>query len=88
MTRAEILNAAIDSGLCNKNLSDLESEYLVTDYGFSTNEVLKFAELVALTEREACASVCEQHIANQVRAGMQPNYKRAAINCAKAIRDR
>jgi hypothetical protein len=39
-------------------------------------------------EREACAKVCEEHIAEQVRAGIQPNYKQAAKNCAKLIRKR
>jgi hypothetical protein len=44
-----------------------------------------FVQLVALSEREACAKVCDDIYAE---AGWHPLIKSAAKNCGSAIRER
>lgn len=54
MTDKDILRMAHDAELTDSDLG----EWMV-DYGYSKDQIKKFAELVAAAEREACAQVCE-----------------------------
>lgn len=54
MTDKDILRMAHDAELTDPDLG----EWMV-DYGYSKDQIKKFAELVAAAEREACAQVCE-----------------------------
>lgn len=54
MTEKDILRMAHDAELTDSDLG----EWMV-DYGYSKDQIKKFAELVAAAEREACARVCE-----------------------------
>lgn len=54
MTEKDILRMAHDAELTDSDLG----EWMV-DYGYSKDQIKKFAELVAAAEREACAQVCE-----------------------------
>lgn len=52
MTEKDILRMAHDAELTDPDLG----EWMV-DYGYSKDQIKKFAELVAAAEREACARV-------------------------------
>jgi len=71
MTDDEILAMAHDAELTDSDLG----EWMV-DYGYSKDQIKKFAELVAAAEREACAQVCESWGGR--------DYEK----CATAIRER
>jgi hypothetical protein len=71
MTQDEIIKMAWDSGAYTHRL---------TMWGFSLENLERFAKLVAAKEREACAKVCDAFQARDV--GMQP------AECAGAIRAR
>lgn len=47
-----IREMAITSGLCDKDLS--REDKLMTDYGNVTEEIAKFANMIAAAEREEC----------------------------------
>ncbi len=79
MTYDEIIKLAGEVGLTDKDLGDG-----MTDYGDSSAEIVRFAELVAANERDACAKVCDV-MGNVLRI----EYKGSAANhCAAAIRAR
>lgn len=71
MTEKDILRMAHDAELTDPELG----EWMV-DYGYSKDQIKKFAELVAAAEREACAQVCESWGGR--------DYEK----CATAIRER
>ena len=52
MTHDDIIRMAQKAGLTDPDLGEC-----VTDYGDATEGVLRFAELVAAAEREACAEL-------------------------------
>jgi len=61
MKAEEIINLALDCGIGDCDLSH-RGESVVTDYGNSTDDVLRFAAKIAEIEREACARLCEELI--------------------------
>ena len=52
MNKDEIMQLGIQAKLCNQN-GDINEEY---DY---EEEIIAFANLIAATEREACAKLCD-----------------------------
>jgi hypothetical protein len=52
------------------------------DWVCTTEEIQRFAQLIAAHEREACAKVCES------LAGQQWVTREAALECSDAIRAR
>lgn len=55
MTDAEILAMANEAGLTEPCFKDW-----CIDYGYAEDEIKRFAALVAVKEREACATLCEE----------------------------
>ena len=54
MTDAEILKLSVETGLCDSALSSLDKDYVMTDYGGATDEVLAFARaILAIAANEA-----------------------------------
>ena len=74
MTHDDIIRMAQKAGLTDPDLGEC-----VTDYGDATEGVLRFAELVAAAEREACAQVAEK---------MLRHYTQAVTGVPEAIRAR
>lgn len=70
MTRDDIIKLATDAGVSIRGHYD--------ETGSTPAELQRFAELVAATEREECAALCDRFQARDV--GMQP------AECAAAIR--
>jgi hypothetical protein len=73
MTQDEIIKMAWDSGAYT---------HRITAWGFSLENLERFAAAIAAKEREACAKVCEQHPDGMTMLGG------AYVACAKAIRAR
>ena len=78
MTKDDITRMARETGCLNV------ADYGRKSYEFQPEELERFAELVAATEREACAKVCEN---GTFLHDFSPEavYSRA---CARAIRAR
>ena len=78
MTQDEIIEMAMEEAefVSHGKPSDEESELFVC----TDKDIVRFANLVAAKEREACAKVCDSFQARDV--GMQP------AECAGAIRAR
>ncbi len=60
MKKEDIWKMALDSGLCDPDLS--RSDQICTDYGDATDAVEKFVAMVASAEREECADIAESFI--------------------------
>ena len=73
MDREEIIRMAREAGF-----EVYETDVWITD-GWWTEELERFAALVAAAEREACAKACD---------GMDHNGVMIAADCAAAIRAR
>ena len=73
MDKEEIIRMAREAGF-----QVYETDVWITD-GWWTEELERFAALVAAAEREACAKVCD---------GMDHNGVMIAADCAAAIRAR
>ena len=56
MTQDDIIRMAREAGVTDPTLGEC-----VTDYGDATEDLERFAALVAAAEREACAKVCEEY---------------------------
>lgn len=78
ITRDEMIKMAREAGF-NVEENGAINDGIETAADFS-NELARFAALVAAAEREACASICDRFQARDV--GMQP------AECAAAIRAR
>jgi len=83
MTKEDIIRMALESKSCVK--TDCNGVRLIAD-GL---DIERFAALVAATEREACAKVCED-IYNDPKDnnGYDCYYTRPYLECAEAIRAR
>lgn len=82
MNRAELFNLAHDAGFVvnfKEKQIGIQTGFLVKD---CTGEIERFAALVAATEREACAKVCE----SSAPSIGNTNYGTACNECAGKIR--
>ena len=73
MTQDEIIKMAWDSGAYT---------HRIAAWGFSLENLERFAAAIAAKEREACAKVCEEHLDGLSMIGG------AFVTCASAIRVR
>jgi hypothetical protein len=80
MTKEDIVRMAQEAGWKNLKNFDSEMQEFILMGNFKDLEV--FAALVASTEREACAKVCDEYAQNS------SNPMNFAENCAKSIRAR
>lgn len=80
MTRDEIIRMAREAGYSIRQFDGVDEVMDGDNYHIQTDEVEKFAALIAAAEREACAEICDRFQARDV--GMQP------AECAGAIRAR
>ena len=78
MNKDEIMQLGMQAKLCSQS-GDINDEY---DY---EEEIIAFANLVAAAEREACAKLVDEEMADY-RYGTPPNI--ALNNAAAAIRAR
>lgn len=86
MTQQEIISMAREAGFAIESWADGQ-HVSVCNYGTEidiTNEILRFAALVAAHEREACAKVCEEVGGSIYVSGRS----QGADFCAAAIRAR
>ena len=83
MTDKDILRMAHDAELTDSDLG----EWMV-DYGYSKDQIKKFAELVAAAEREACAQVCDHYAHAKDYGGNTYMRSQDCKNAATAIRAR
>jgi len=83
MNRDDIIRMAREAGLLLIGTAD-GSEAVYTWPQGITDEIERFAALVAAAEREACAKVCEEN-ADDLSEG---DWDSACINCADHIRAR
>jgi hypothetical protein len=83
MTDKDILRMAHDAELTDSDLG----EWMV-DYGYSKDQIKKFAELVAAAEREACAQVCDYYATALDYGGSPYTHSRECKQAAAAIRAR
>ena len=81
MKREDIIRMAREAGATKVDAED--PQCWVGAIAFETDELERFAALVAAAEREACAKVCETH------AAANTSWTKAAVkDCADAIRAR
>ena len=80
-----IIAAAIEAGIGDKDLSDSVKCICVSDYGDISQEVLRFAEMIAEKEREACAKVCETSC---LRSKNASEYNAVCMKMSNSIRAR
>lgn len=66
-----------------EEIIDLAREYTVGGLEFDEEGLLRFVEIIAAEEREACAKVCESEIEK-----VKPAYSVTAENALKSIRAR
>ena len=78
MTRDDVLNMAVTSGLYSNNPRTPFTGNIVV------RRLEKFAELVAAHERKACARLCDPELGIKY----SPNTESARKRCAAAIRSR
>ena len=83
MTDKDILRMAHDAELTDSDLG----EWMV-DYGYSKDQIKKFAELVAAAEREACAQVCDHYAHAKDYGGNEYMRSHECQLAANAIRAR
>ena len=83
MTRDDIIRMAGEAGFMSNSLGMTYTSGALPDL------LERFAALVAATEREECAKVCETGIPDGPENGCCPTFwDEAAEACAKAIRAR
>jgi hypothetical protein len=86
MNRDDIIRMAVEAGFLTNELGS----YLISPYTFEDQDLFdefeRFAELVAATEREACAALCFQ-MWNDSLDRRKLNHPDAE-DCAAAIRAR
>ena len=83
MTKDEIIQLAEDCGIRHRYYEIPVSRKGIVTVESCTDRLLKFADLVAEMEREACAKVCEELVLAYVG-----NASATANQCATAIRAR
>jgi hypothetical protein len=88
MTKEEILTIADQAGIIPWKKLEWVGQHAKlseSDEGLDGDLacLLQFANLIAATEREACAKLCEEEIAR-----IKPYYSVTAENCVKLIRSR
>jgi len=81
MTRDDIIRMAHEAQ--GTSIPSLNNETI--HFGFLTEELERFAALVAAHEREACAKLCDEFVKNWDVYG---HLAEGADECAKAIRAR
>ncbi len=79
MNRDDIIRMAKEAGWVRPN-------HVSNPWSGSTEELERFAALVAAAEREACAKVCEDLDESDTR--FRHDYMRGTLDCAEAIRAR
>ena len=88
MTKDEIIQMAEDCGISHRYYEIPVSKKGVVTVESCTDRLLKFAELIAEMEREACAKVLDE-MADQMVADMEPSTEIAWVrNRAEFIRAR
>ena len=85
MNREDIIRMAREAGV------SIRSHYDET--GSTPQELLRFAALVAAAERDACAKVCDETLAQHYMKQTIPErdealFLAACVDCAAAIRAR
>ena len=84
MSQDEIIVIAQEAGIPYENIVFLASDRCETGMEL----LVRFANLVADAEREACAKVCEYRAMALDYSGNQYVRDHAAIDCARSIRVR
>jgi len=85
MNRDEIIRLAMKAGLLDK--VDCSDDYFIPGDAF-VEEIEAFAKLVAETEREACAKLCEETARHNEEVGCDIDLLIGNMECATAIRAR
>lgn len=83
--KKDIWRMALESGLCDGDLG--KGKQLVTDCGDATDAVERFAEMVAVAERESCAKLIDK-IGYSHTAGLSQFVSGEFAKAADAIRMR
>ena len=85
MTRDEIIRMAREAGMeVHERKGEIRIGSAVITGCDSTEQVTRFAALIAAAEREACAQICDRGAVQMLHA-----YKReGAARCAEIIRAR
>ncbi len=83
MTRDDIIRMAREAGFAVRKFGDKDQVMEGDNYHIQTDEIERFAALVAAAEREACANVCEI-----LAWSKDSTWKAATMDCASAIRAR
>ena len=84
MTRDEVIRLAMKAGLLDK--VDCSDDYFIPGDAF-VEEIEVFAKLVAETEREECAKLCEE-IARRNEEECDIDWVTGNMECADYIRAR
>jgi len=80
MTRDDIIRMAQEAGFAVRKFGDKDQVMEGDNYHIQTDEIERFAALVAAAEREACAKLCEEYDDGR--------HANRADLCADAIRAR
>ena len=86
MTRDDIIRLAREAGFIVAGDPDDLCVIVDDNDCIATNEVMRFAALVAAHEREACAKVCDDLVGDGMRG--TPEWNSGVLNCVAAIRER
>jgi hypothetical protein len=86
MTRDDIIGMAREAGI---DSMPVDYNYRSSYYAGTSDEIERFAALVAAAEREACAKVCDQKVDAEYATGkVDHNEMGWTQACAIAIRAR
>jgi hypothetical protein len=88
MNREDIIRMAREAGFAVRKFGDKDQVMEGDNYHIQTDEIERFAALVAAAEREACAKVCEEQSERWALPVNSADYRLMWGECAAAIRAR